>query len=89
MAHKPQFDQHFLNKTAEAFDNLRFMVMGIDLPGVKGTAWAAYNAAIEWADYQFPTWKKDDTARIEAILWGKANEFKQDAFDHAMALVRR
>lgn len=61
--------------------------MGHDIPGVMGSAWGAYNAAIEWADYQFPT--RGDGDRTESILFGAANKFRQAAFDSAMALVLR
>src|SRR4030095_11370642 len=27
---------------------------GSDLPGVRGTAWAAYNAVTEWVDHHYP-----------------------------------
>lgn len=57
--------------------------MGVDIPGVKGTRWGAYNAAVEWADYEFPIRKGTD--RTESILFGRANQFKQKALE--MALV--
>lgn len=66
--------------------------LGHDIPGVTGTAWGAYNAAIEWADYQFPVrgGDKDDPAnRTESILFGAANKFRQAAFDTAMAMIVR
>lgn len=59
--------------------------MGANLPGVKGTLWGAYNAAIEWADYDFPIRGTQD--RTSSILFGSANDFRQKAFDAAMELA--
>ncbi len=59
--------------------------MGAHLPGVKGTLWGAYNAAVEWADYEFPV--RGGADRTSSILFGAANEFRQKAFDAAMDLV--
>lgn len=61
--------------------------MGSDIPGVVGTAWGAYNAAIEWCDYDFPT--RGDGDRTESLLFGAGNRFRQTAFDTAMAMVSR
>jgi len=89
---EPKQDAHGMTKNLWAsrmagYETRLSTGMGIDIPGVKGTAWGAYNAAIEWADYQFPLRKGTD--RTESILWGSANAFKQEALDHAMALVPR
>jgi phage/plasmid-like protein (TIGR03299 family) len=59
--------------------------LGHDIPGVTGSAWGAYNAAIEWADYEFPT--RGDGGRTDTILFGAANKFRQTALDTAMAMV--
>jgi len=59
--------------------------MGANLPGVKGTLWGAYNAALEWTDYEFPV--KGTTDRTQSILFGAANDFRQKAFDAAMELA--
>ena len=75
----------WLNKT-EGFATRFSGGMGIEIPGVKGTAWQAYNAAVEWADYQFPMRGKTD--RATSVLFGRANDFKQTAMDAALALVR-
>lgn len=62
---------------------------GVDLPGVYGTAWWALNAMVEFADYDMKAkGQADDTSRRTAsILFGTAAEFKQQAFDTAMAMV--
>ena len=59
--------------------------LGANLPGVKGTLWGAYNAALEWVDYEFPV--KGTRDRTQSILFGAANDFRQKAFDAAMELA--
>ena len=64
--------------------------MGVDLPGVSGTAWWALNAMVEYADYDLKAkgQASDETRRTQSILFGTAADFKQKAFDTALALVR-
>lgn len=89
---EPKQDAHGITKSlwmkkTNAYHQRLVAGRGVELPGLVGTAWWAYNAAIEYADYEFPI--RDEERRTESILWGKANEFKQIAYDGAMALVRR
>ena len=65
--------------------------MGVDLPGVAGTAWWALNAMVEFADYDLKAkgQASDETRRTQSILFGTAADFKQQAFDTAMAMVAR
>ena len=58
--------------------------MGVDLPGVQGTAWHVVNAALEMGDYDLPKLNQDPT---ESVIFGKSYEFKQKAWDSALALV--
>lgn len=57
---------------------------GTNIPGVKGTVWGAYNAAVEFADYEVIN-RADD--RIQSILYGTANNFRQKAFDLALSMT--
>jgi phage/plasmid-like protein (TIGR03299 family) len=62
------------------------------MPGVEGSAWAAYNAVSEWADHQKAVrgkseWDKADN-RLNSIWFGSANQVKQEAYQNALALVR-
>jgi len=57
---------------------------GTTIPGVRGTVWGAYNAAIEYADYEV-TGRADD--RVKSILYGTANNFRQKAFDLALSMT--
>lgn len=64
--------------------------LGADLPGVKGTAWGAVNAAIEWAERVRPA-RKDGEARVgsgEAYLFGPVGqELRNRAFTSGLALI--
>jgi phage/plasmid-like protein (TIGR03299 family) len=89
---EPKQDAHGITKSlwmkrTDAYHQRLVAGRGVELPGLAGSAWWAYNAAIEYADYEFPI--RDEARRTESILWGKANAFKQTAYDSAMALVRR
>jgi phage/plasmid-like protein (TIGR03299 family) len=61
------------------------------LPGIEGSAWAAYNAVSEYADWQHKVRGKNDLARTDArmnsIFFGAANDLKQRAFDLCLALA--
>jgi len=65
--------------------------MGVDLPGVAGTAWWALNAMVEYADYDMKAkgQSADESRRTQSILFGTASDFKQQAFDTVMAMVTR
>ena len=58
------------------------------LPGIEGTAWAAYNAVSEWVDHQSTVRGKDDLAkansRMNSIFFGAGNDKKQEAFELAL-----
>ncbi len=62
---------------------------GNELPGVRGTVWAAYNGATEWVDHVYPL-RKDGELKargLETALLGAGAEIKQRAFAQAVALV--
>ena len=60
-------------------------------PGMKGSLWAALNAATEWADHQSVVRGKTEVERadhrLNSVWFGSAAEFKQRAFDAAIALA--
>ncbi|MHB1156052.1 MAG: DUF932 domain-containing protein [Phycisphaerales bacterium] len=59
------------------------------LPGIRGTAWAAYNAVSQWADHQRSFRGTDDHQRAEnrlqSVWFGSSNDIKQKAYDLALA----
>ena len=63
---------------------------GVDIPGVAGTAWHAFNGLAEFCDFDMKAKGQsvDESRRIQSILFGTAAELKQRAFDEAMALVK-
>jgi phage/plasmid-like protein (TIGR03299 family) len=72
-------------RMAANFDNPRNT-----LPGVKHTAWGAYNAVSEWADHQKAYRGKTEADRLDnklnSIWFGGAHQLKQAAYDGALAL---
>jgi len=61
------------------------------LPGIKGSLWAALNAATEWADHQSVVRGRSEAERadrrLNSVWFGSASEFKSRAFNAAMALA--
>ena len=85
-------EQHFLSKhAAETVKDLFHTGIGNDMKGVKGTAWAAYNAVTEYIDHVRPQGVRLDTARstagelgskrLESAWFGKGAKIKQSAWD--------
>lgn len=62
-----------------------------EMTGIKGTAWAAYNAVSEWADHEIAvrgdSEREQADARCNSIWFGTANKFKQGAWESALALA--
>jgi len=56
------------------------------LPGIRGTAWAAYNSVTEYVDHfrKVPKLKKDKTRRLESIWVGSGAQIKERALDTAL-----
>jgi phage/plasmid-like protein (TIGR03299 family) len=59
--------------------------MGQDLPGVRGTTWAAFNAVTEYIDHHVG---KGAQGRLESAWWGDGSRAKARAFDLALELAR-
>jgi len=60
------------------------------IAGIRGTAWAAFNAVMEWADWQSTVRGRGtvhDERRLNSIWFGTANAIKQEAFNAALTLV--
>lgn len=62
---------------------------GADIPGVRGTAWGAYNAVTEWVDHVYPVLKSGQVSetRQRAVAFGTYAEVKQEALHKALALI--
>ncbi len=59
------------------------------LAGIKGTAWAAYNAISQWEDHERGRFKPvaESAGRAHANLFGVSHQEKMRAFNKALALV--
>jgi phage/plasmid-like protein (TIGR03299 family) len=75
-----------LQSFLENFENERN-----NLPGIRGSLWAAYNAASEWADHQSRvrgrTQSDRASARLNSVWFGCANNLKQEAFEAALQMA--
>jgi phage/plasmid-like protein (TIGR03299 family) len=64
---------------------------GTDIPGVKGSAYGAFNAAVEFADHWQPVKGKNDSMlsrKLDSLWFGSAARFKQRAFDQICDIVQ-
>jgi phage/plasmid-like protein (TIGR03299 family) len=64
---------------------------GTDIQGVKGSAYGAFNAAVEFADHWQPVKGKNDSMlfrKLDSLWFGSAARFKQRAFDQICDLVQ-
>lgn len=77
----------------DARNSIRHLIeagKGTDIEGVKGSMWGLYNAATEYADWLRPTrdtGEGKESNRITSLIYGSSAQFKQKAFDTAMALM--
>jgi len=60
------------------------------LPGIRGTAWAAYNSVTEYVDHyrRVPKLKKDKTRRLESIWIGSGARIKERALAVALEKIK-
>lgn len=56
---------------------------GNDLPGVRGTMWAAYNAVSEYLQYQ----RGEETNRLDNMWFGSSAELNKRALDAAVMMA--
>jgi phage/plasmid-like protein (TIGR03299 family) len=65
--------------------------IGLDMPAIKGTSWAAFNAVTEWVDHHRPTRAADPTERasrrLESAWWGSGATLKAKAWNQALSLA--
>jgi len=65
--------------------------IGHDLPEIKHTSWAAFNAVTEYVDHVRPTRSKDDgnraSRRLNSIWFGSGAQLKATAWDLALEMA--
>lgn len=65
--------------------------IGLDMPAIKGTSWAAFNAVTEWVDHHRPTRAADPTERasrrLKSAWWGSGATLKAKAWNQALSLA--
>jgi len=62
---------------------------GMELAGVSGSVWGAYNAVTDWVDHQYPVLRTGfvSSSRQQATVFGAMAENKTRAFQAALDLV--
>ena len=60
----------------------------LQLSGVRGTLWAAYNAITRFEDYKCPLQEEQPDQRLERTWFGGSAETKLKALDQALALAK-
>ena len=61
-------------------DHLRTAGAGMDLPGVKGSLWAVFNAVLEYVDH----YERIGLPGVSTTLFGPGAALKRRAFDLAV-----
>lgn len=72
-------NERLLGKIIPLFEKGR----GNDLPGVRGTAWAAYNACVEYLQYE----RGNEANRLDSMWFGDSARLSQKAFQTALRMV--
>jgi hypothetical protein len=73
---------------SRSFDNIALLFergRGNDLPGVKGTLWAAYNAVTEFLAHERG---KDNETRLDSMWFGGGASINQRALTTAVQMTR-
>lgn len=75
----------------ESFQRLFETGIGLEMPGVKGTTWAAYNAITEWVDHHRPTRAHHPAARssqrLHSAWFGSGAQLKARAWNLAVEMA--
>ena len=86
--HDDKYDEKLARWTAhqEQLLELYAVGQGSDLPGVRGTAWGAYNVVTEWVDHHYPLLEsgKVSGTRTTSVLFGRYAELKRRALTEAL-----
>jgi phage/plasmid-like protein (TIGR03299 family) len=61
----------------------------LQLPGVRGTLWGAYNAITRFEDYKTPQREEVADQRLQRAWFGAGAEIKLRALEHAKAMAQQ
>ena len=61
---------------------------GSDIPEIKGTAWAAFNAVSQFSDHFKSVRKETPDRRLNSIWFGTSADMKQKAWDSTLAVAK-
>jgi hypothetical protein len=78
----PTRTQNNMNRVVELFESPTNQV-----PGTRGTMWAAYNAVTEYADHEINVRDKRDFGRMDSVIFGRGAEIGKRALATALARV--
>ena len=71
----------------DLIDQLLEETEDLQLPGIKGTLWAAYNAVARFEDYRHTHTPEDESARLKRVWFGAGAEAKFDALKAARKML--
>lgn len=60
---------------------------GTEIPGVRGTVWGAFNAVVEYLQYEYGNDKTTDDTRVAQLWYGQNGNLSQRALDNALKLA--
>lgn len=84
-------DNHRAVRVREELQRLFEEGTGLDMPQIKHSAWAAYNAVTEWVDHRRP--RQEDgspertSRRLQSIWWGGGAKVKDRAWNVALEMA--
>lgn len=90
------FSQEKLDAEVEAseksrqFENVQRLFeygMGNNMPGVRGTLWAAYNAVVEYNQYEKGNSNTTEEDRLHNVWFGQSKRINERALTKALAMV--
>lgn len=78
-------------KVRETLNRIFETGIGLDMPGIQGTTWAAYNAVTEWVDHHRPTRSSNPleraSRRLDSSWFGTGAKVKAQAWNLAIDMA--
>jgi len=84
-------DNSRAKKVRENLNRIFETGIGLDMPGIEGTTWAAYNAVTEWVDHHRPTRSSNPleraSRRLDSSWFGSGAKVKARAWNLALDMA--